>query len=560
MSFATRCFLWSFLPIALLLTGSFWAVQNLAVSSVRSELRSSLRQTQISMAHVRAKSELQNSRFLKVVGDNAPLKAGMQLMSAEPDSGDARRTVEDQLREICQTLSFDFLVVANSDNAPLAGIMRIDDQLLAMDIAHVQPPQRGFFTTGGHTYQVTSVPIVQGDEYIGVLSVGEHFDFSDFNTPAVLTRNGKVLRSSVPGISSDELEAALAHCNGTSECEVRLAGQGYLSLPMDSISFGDGYVLRTLQNIDSANGPVQAVLRNVFVIAGIGALLAALVVSVVSSRSLVRPLAGVVSQLRESARTGALPEFETKRAQIQEIRELTESFNHAGAVIREAQANLRRAYIEFVGSLASALDARDRYTAGHSRRVSERACAIAEAMNFGPAQLEEIRIGALLHDIGKIGISDSVLQKPGRLSDEEFALIKQHPTIGRTILEGVHGFQPYLPVVELHHENWDGTGYPRGLSAESVPAAARIVHVVDAYDAMTSDRPYRHGMSHDEAMSVLERFAGTQFDPVVVQVFSRLVAERKVQVATDFDGPSLSRLVEAIHEQAPISACERDAV
>jgi hypothetical protein len=317
MRFATRTFLWSFLPFGFLLTGTFWTIQKLAVSSVRNELRSSLRQTQMSMDHMRSKSELQNSRFLRVVGDNAPLKAVLQLMASDPASGDARRTVEDQLREICEDLSFDFLMVSNPDNVPLAGVMRVGNQLVTMDMARAHPPQRGFFTEGGHTYQVTSVPVDRGDENIGILSVGERFEFSDFNTPAVLTRNGTVLKSSVPGIPAEELETALRHCAVERECEVRLQAQTYLSLPMASIYFGDGYLLRSLQNVDSASSPVQGMLRNVFLIAGIGALIAALVVSAVSSRTIVKPLASVVAHLRESATTGVLPEFRARFTPIQ---------------------------------------------------------------------------------------------------------------------------------------------------------------------------------------------------------------------------------------------------
>jgi HD-GYP domain-containing protein (c-di-GMP phosphodiesterase class II) len=476
----------------------------------------------------------------------------MQLMAAEPGSADARRTVEDQLRQICNALHFDFMLVSNTDGAPMAGIMRVGEQLVSMDTGRRPPPRRGFFTAGGLTYQVTSVAVEQGDEELGSLSVGELFDFSDFTTPAVLTRNGKVMKSSMPDITAQELEAALAHCRDRFECELRLRGQSYLSLPMDSIDFGDGYVLRSLQSVDNASKPVQSILRNVFAGAGFAALLAACALSALSSKSIVRPLATVVERLRDSARTGVLPEFGAGMSPIQEIRELTESFNHAAAVIRDAERSLHRAYIEFVGSLASALDARDRYTAGHSRRVSECACAVAEAMGATPDEIEEIRIAALLHDIGKIGISDSVLQKPGRLTEEEFALIQQHPTIGRRILEGVNGFQPYLPVVELHHENWDGSGYPLALAGENVPLPARIVHVVDAYDAMTSDRPYRPGMSHEDAVRVLENFAGTQFDPQIVAVFTGLgnmLKRRSGQIAS-LD-PSLRILAETLHSEHP---------
>ena len=187
--------------------------------------------------------------------------------------------------------------------------------------------------------------------------MGERFELSEFSTPAVLMRNRKVVKSSVPGIRVADLESALQGCHRRSECEVRLAGHTYLSLPIEGIYFGDGYLLRTLQNVDSATAPVQSILRNVFVVTGFGALLAALVLSVVSSRSIVQPIAAVIAKLREGARTSVLPEFSTDVTAIQEIRELMESFNRAAAVIHEGEANLHGAYVEFVESLANALDA-----------------------------------------------------------------------------------------------------------------------------------------------------------------------------------------------------------
>jgi len=280
--------------------------------------------------------------------------------------------------------------------------------------------------------------------------------------------------------------------------------------------------LRSLRSLDAAAAPVQAVLRGVFLSAGLTALAGAIALSLFSSRSIVQPLAAVVTRLRESGKTGVLPEFPARERGVREIRELTDSFNHAAASIREGHDRLVRAYVEFVSSLASALHARDPYTAGHSMRVSEYACAIARAMKVPEQEQELIRVGALLHDIGKIGISDAVLQKPGRLTPEEETLIRQHPVIGRKILECVQGFDAYLAVVELHHENWDGLGYPRGLKAEETPRTARIVKVADAYDAMTSDRPYRRGMAHDQAIRILQENAGTQLDPDAVEAFVAL--------------------------------------
>jgi HD-GYP domain-containing protein (c-di-GMP phosphodiesterase class II) len=156
--------------------------------------------------------------------------------------------------------------------------------------------------------------------------------------------------------------------------------------------------------------------------------------------------------------------------------------------------------------------------------VSRLSCFTAEALRLEQDAVERIRIGALLHDIGKIGIADRVLQKPGRLTDEEMEVVKEHPEIGRRILEGVHGFAPFLGAVEFHHENWDGTGYPRGQSGEETPVDARIIHVADAYDAMTTDRPYRPGMTREQAIRILKTNAGTQFDPQIVEAFLALPA------------------------------------
>jgi putative nucleotidyltransferase with HDIG domain len=305
---------------------------------------------------------------------------------------------------------------------------------------------------------------------------------------------------------------------------MQLLGDAYLSLPMNSMYLGDGYLLRSVQNLEAASRPVQTDLRRVFLITGLGALLAALTLGALSSRSIVQPIAAVVARLRESERSGVIAEFGQNFAPVQEIRELTQSFDRAAAGIRQGRENLQRAYVEFVASLASALDARDPYTAGHSCRVSELSGAVARAMDASTDEIEEIRIGALLHDLGKIGISDTILQKTGGLTSEEFSLIRQHPSIGRKILETVQAFHVYRPIVELHHENWDGSGYPWGMRGQAVPLGARIVHVADAYDAMTSDRPYRRGMSHEAAIQILEKHAGTQFDPAVVSVLAGIAA------------------------------------
>ena len=532
MRFRTRAFLICFVPFALLLTTSFWMIQRFVQSKVRDSLRTSLSENQLAIGRIHSKGDLQNSRFLKVAGENAALKAGMQLLLSESGSEAARRTVEDQLRELGGHMGFDFLLVSAPNGAPLVGVVRKagetasgNSELVPVDVALLEPREKGLLSIGGRVFQVASVPIDQNEENIGSLSVGEYFDFSEFTNFAVLIHNGKVIQSNIPNLSLKEIDAALSGCTGQSECDVRLRGVNWISLPMQDASIGGGYALQSLENVDSATGPIQSILRNLFLVVALGSVLVALLCSVASSHSIVKPIATVVAHLRNTARTGMLPEFESDLSPILEIRELAESYNRAAASVRQARENLQGAYVEFVGSLANALDARDRYTAGHSWRVSQLSCATAAAMELGHDDIERIRIGALLHDIGKIGIADSVLQKPGRLTDEEFAIVKEHPVIGRRILEGVQGLAPFLPAVELHHENWDGTGYPKGQSREETPIDARIIHVSDAYDAMTTDRSYRQGMTHERAIHILCMNSGTQFDPRIVELFAKLPRE-----------------------------------
>ncbi|MBV9398993.1 MAG: HD-GYP domain-containing protein [Bryobacterales bacterium] len=541
--------MWSFLPFAILLTGSFWFVQRVVVSSVRDQFRASARETQVSMAKMRRSAEQRNTRVLRIVVENPALKNGLQLLLSRRGDDEARRTVEDQLEEMGAELGFDYLVVSDTKGQPLAGMICGSGIPTALDPKIVEPARRGFFTVGGKNYEASVLPIEQGNEVLGTLTVGEPFNLASLPTPAILLEHGKVVESSAAGLSVAEIESGIQNCGGAAECELRLHKTTYSSFRIGEAERTGGYELRSIQNLDNAARPVQARLQMFFLVSGILALTGAFCLSSVSTRSIVHPIARVVARLRNSEKTGQALDFrgsDLGATNIQEIRELTEAFNRAGAAIREGQERLSEAVVEFIESLANALDARDPYTAGHSRRVSQYACAIARSMQLPPKQIEEIRVGALLHDIGKIGIADNILQKPGKLSEEENRAIQEHPTIGRKILESVQGFQPYLPIVELHHENWDGTGYPRGLRHEDTPLAARIVKIADAYDAMTSDRPYRRGMRHEEALAVIARFSGTQMDPGVVDVFLRLSQSEPEFMAVLNPADSLARLAEAV--------------
>jgi len=195
---------------------------------------------------------------------------------------------------------------------------------------------------------------------------------------------------------------------------------------------------------------------------------------------------------------------------------LTETFNALMASVATAEEQMQAAYTGSIRALAAALDARDPYTAGHSERVSVVSVAIARALGLGAEAIEVIRLGALLHDIGKIGVPDEVLLKPGKLTQAEFDIIKQHPVAGARILRSVPFLVPHIPIVELHHERPDGRGYPYGLRGDDIPMAARIVHVADAYDAITSKRAYRAARPASDALRELWRCAGTEFHAEVV--------------------------------------------
>jgi HD-GYP domain-containing protein (c-di-GMP phosphodiesterase class II) len=172
-----------------------------------------------------------------------------------------------------------------------------------------------------------------------------------------------------------------------------------------------------------------------------------------------------------------------------------------------------------LNALVTAVDNKDRYTRRHSDDVLTYSVQIAEGLGLDDETLFTVRIAALLHDVGKIGVPDSILRKPGKLTEEEFAAIKQHPSMGAIIVSSVPGFEATLDAVRYHHERWDGKGYPSGLAGEDIPLIGRLMAVADAYSAMTTDRPYRKAMASSRAEEILRGGAGSQWDPACVEAF-----------------------------------------
>ena len=175
--------------------------------------------------------------------------------------------------------------------------------------------------------------------------------------------------------------------------------------------------------------------------------------------------------------------------------------------------------IQFIKVLAETIEAKDHHTSGHCNRMRHLCVELGKAAGLSPEDLETLEYASLLHDLGKIGINESVLNKQGPLDEAECMHIKEHTDIGEKILMGVPLMAGVAEVVVAHHENFDGTGYPRGLKGDGIPLSARIIAVVDLYDAMISDRPYRKGMELERVMEEMKRVAGTQLDPSMVELF-----------------------------------------
>jgi len=184
--------------------------------------------------------------------------------------------------------------------------------------------------------------------------------------------------------------------------------------------------------------------------------------------------------------------------------------------IENAYEKLHGTYRDTIATLSRAVDARDPYTSGHSERVASLAKKIAKKMGVPKKEFEQIELAAQFHDIGKIGVPDSILLKPGKLTDIEFNVIKNHPVIGTNILNNIEFLNESLPIILHHHETYDGRGYPNGISGAEIPLGSRIISIADTYDAMTSDRPYRKALSHEEAIREILKCRGTQFDAEIV--------------------------------------------
>lgn len=254
------------------------------------------------------------------------------------------------------------------------------------------------------------------------------------------------------------------------------------------------------------------------------AVLLVILVGLYISRLITRPLQGLVSAASQVAQGDLNVQLDIHSND--EIEILNQSFNQMVLSLQSAQDDLLTAYDGALDGWAKALELRDQITEGHTRRVVQMTLEIAREFGFSDEELVHVRRGALLHDIGKMGIPDSILQKAGKLSDEEWVIMRKHPVYSYDLIKGIEFLLPALDIPLYHHEKWNGKGYPRGLKGEEIPLAARIFAIVDVWDAITSDRPYRKAWSREQALDYIQARKGIDFDPEVVAVFLSLKLDK----------------------------------
>lgn len=235
----------------------------------------------------------------------------------------------------------------------------------------------------------------------------------------------------------------------------------------------------------------------------------------------------IVTDIREDPeKTGGARVTQQAKVLEQSIEENKIAFLNMLEDLHESYKELESLFVSLVKVLVNLLDAKSPWTRGHSERVTSYAEAIAAEMGFDEDEIKNLRLGGLLHDIGKIGTFDNLLDKPARLTDAEFEIVKAHPKRGAEILKEIKQLHPVLPLIKYHHERVDGKGYPDGLEGTKIPLAARILHLADSFDAMTADRPYRPAPGLEYAVSEIKKFSGIQFDPEVVKVFLEIIGKK----------------------------------
>ena len=518
-----------FMTVAVLLVAVFVVVTVSVRDQVRQTVAANLESGQRIYAAVENRRQRELQTQAATLAENPTLKATIDTYAAEArTASEARRalwltTIGNELDKVAARVDSDALILADAHQITLAAAGRLADRWprgrpIALAGSRGGDGLDGVARAGGLLFRVVSVPLQLADVPIGTLYLATTLDqrYAEeleqlANARTAILSDGLLVASTLPATPAREFEAAPESRQQVGN--VTLDGQSYAFRRLVQVGTASFYALGSID--EASQAATRTAIRNLRWIAA-GAAALALIASFWLARMLTEPVGRLSASLAAAGRTPGgrvqLPLTGSSR----ELDALTETFNALMASVANAEEQTQAAYTGSIRALATALDARDPYTAGHSERVSVLSVAIARTLNLPAEQIEIIRLGALLHDIGKIGVPDEVLLKPGALSDAEFNIIKQHPVAGARILRSVPFLVPHIPIVELHHERPDGRGYPHGLRGDEIPMPARIVHVADAYDAITSKRAYRGSRPSGDALREIWRFAGTEFHAEIV--------------------------------------------
>jgi putative nucleotidyltransferase with HDIG domain len=481
-----------------------------------------------------ARREQDQQATTATLAENPTLKAALDtyfterhLGSAGEQEAEARRTVTVELEKLATVTSANVLAILNTNGRVFASAGSARKRWPVHEHVVLSARETTFQSVAmvpAGAFRVSWAPLQLGDRTIGTLVLGTSLDEAYARDLASLSRAGIVIiaeRTVVARTVSEDVTRDLIASESDAGETRRLHGEEYAVRTL----LASGPVrIYSLSSIDAAaRQATREALRALgtvalggFVLAGFGSLWLA--------RMLTDPIKRVVSDIATMTTARDFGRTLEPTGTSRELDSLATAFNELMGGLTTAEAETQSAYLGAIRALAAALDARDPYTAGHSERVSALSVLIARQLELSEAEVDVIRLGALLHDIGKIGVADHILRKPGPLSADEFEQIRRHPGLGARILRKVPFLEPHLAIVELHHERPDGKGYPFGLMGDNIPLDARIVHVADAFDAMTSARAYRPARAASVALVELQRYSGTQFDPASVDALRQALA------------------------------------
>ena len=405
-----------------------------------------------------------------------------------------------------------------------AGMQALDPALLDAGATEALVP------SAAGPFAATVTPISVDGMRVGHLVEGRRLDAAyaaslagDTASHVIVLRDGRPLAARAPADVVGALTGPLGRALDPSGV-IEIGGERYAYLRLRHIGSASAYAVAS---ITAGRDRLIADALPTLVAVAFGGLLLCAISSVWLAERVAAPIDQVTRDIHARLNAPVPAPLDLPARSIQELDLLTTSFNTLLGHVQEARSETDAAYVGAIRALAAALDARDRYTAGHSERVCVLSVEIGVAMGLATDDLDTLRLGALLHDVGKIGVSDAILGKPSPLTDDEFEIIKRHTVLGAQILAPVAFLRPHIPIVELHHERPDGTGYPYGLRGDDIPLLARIVHVADAYDAMTTARAYRVARAPEEALAELAAHVGTDFDAAAFEALARVVRQQR---------------------------------